>query len=336
MPELVPPNCSDTPIWNTWLAAFQAPALALADDLGLFVALAARPSSAAELAAATHLELRAVETIASLMAGLGFLTRADGRFHLTDVARCYLLPSSPYYWGALLRRIREIPLDCNRLATALRQGHQTGRVTEMWQAPSPPPEALRAFTHAMHAHSFALAMRVVAMLDLAGRILDVGGGSGSYAIAATLRDRDAQCTILDLPPVCDVARDYATSYGVTLATHPADMFETTWPSGFDRVLFSDIFHDWDDARCRGLAARAFGALSPGGRVIVHEMILSDALDGPLPALAYSMVMLFVARGRQRSAGELAELLRTAGFIDVAVTTTASGYASLAATKPSLS
>jgi hypothetical protein len=333
------PSCSDGPIWNVWLAAFHAPSLAVADEIGVFSALRDAPLTSEQLARALSIELRASEAMLGLLAALGFLAQADTRFHLTDVARDYLLPDSPYYWGGFLQRIRDIPLDCNKLISGLRRGAAAGeaRVSgELWRAAQPPPEALHSFTHAMHAHSFSLAMRSVPTFDFGGvsRLLDVAGGSGSYSIAATLRNPSLRSTLLDLPIVCDIARSYAEKYGVAdrIDTVSADMFVDPWPSDVDRVFFSDIFHDWDDERCQLLAARAHGALTKGGRVMVHEMLLADSKAGPLAAAGYSMVMVFVAEGRQRSAREISEILNGAGFTDVRVTMTAEGYALIDAKK----
>jgi hypothetical protein len=332
------PTCTDQAVWDVWMAAFQAPTLAIADELGVFTALHARPATAGELAISLGIELRATEAMTGMLAALGFLTRVDGRSCLTELARTYLLPASPYYWGAMLRRIRETPLDCQKLLASLRGGKAAAeaRVTAMWEAPKPPAAQLAAFTHVMHAHSFGLAMRTLPVFGLATakRLLDVAGGSGSYAIAAALYHPALRCTLLDLPPVCDVARTYAAQFGVASAIEhvAADMFEDAWPTGHDRILMSDVLHDWDDERCRWLAARAHASLAPGGRVLVHELVVSDAMDGPLTAVAYSMVMLFVAQGRQRSARELSEILAGAGFVDIRTTMTSGGYALIEATK----
>jgi acetylserotonin N-methyltransferase len=334
---LAPPTCSDDPIWTAWLWAFLAPSLAIADDLGLVAALHAQPASAPELAARLGIELRATEAITGALAALGLLELREGQLHLTDPGRTYLLPGHPYYWGPLLRRVRDIPLDCRRLLESLRRGTAAAeaRVITMWEAA--PPEAIVAFTHAMHAHSFSLAMRTVPTYGLAAarRLLDVGGGSGSYSIAATLHQPALQCVVLDLPVVCGVTREYAEQFGVAdrIELAPGDMFVDPWPEGCDRVFFSDIFHDWDDERCLHLAARAYAALPTGGSILVHEMLLSDTKDGPLAAAAYSMVMLFVAQGRQRSAREIGKILASAGFAGVTETRTAGGYALLSGTKP---
>ncbi|MDB4955984.1 MAG: O-methyltransferase [Myxococcales bacterium] len=333
------PTCSDGPIWNVWLAAFHAPALAIADELGMFRALRDRPATAAELAVSLDIEVRAIETLAGLMSALEFLIQADGRFHLTDVARHYLVPDSPYYWGGFLQRIRALPLDCSKLIAGLRRGHaaQEARVTAGWEVPEPPAAALESFTHAMHAHSFALAMRITPALELSNveTLLDVAGGSGSYSIAAALRNPRLKCSVLDLPAVCAVASKYIEKFAISdqVTVVPANMFRDPWPTGYERVFLSDIFHDWDDARCHRLAAHAYESLSSGGKVVIHEMILSDSKDGPLHAVAYSMVMVFVAQGRQRSARELTEILLGAGFVDIQPTMTSGGYAAITGTKP---
>ena len=336
---LAPAPCSDAPIWNVFLSAFHTPALVIADEVGLFAALDQGPASAAELAPRLGLELRAIEIVAGMMTALALLVQADGRFHLTDVARAFLVPGQPYYWGGMLRRIRDNPLDCRKLLGSLRRGQAAAeaRVTEIWAAPRPPAAALIAFTHAMHAHSFALAMRIVPALGLAPieRLLDVAGGSGIYSIAAAHHHPALTCTIFDLPPVCEVARDYAAQYrvGDRITAIAGDMFADAWPRDHDRVLFSDIFHDWDDERCVGLAEQARSSLRPGGRVILHEMILTETRDAPLAAAAYSMAMLFSTEGRQRSAGELIAILQRAGLVDVQVTMTSGGYAAVSGGLP---
>jgi len=334
LPPIAAPSSSDAPIWRVFLSAFHAQALVMADDLGLFAALARAPLTTGELAASLAIEPRAVEAIGGVLAALELVAIADGAFHLTDVARDYLVPGRPYYWGGMLRRIRENPLDARKLVGALRRDRAAAeaRVTELWHAPTPPVAALEAFTHAMHAHSFALAMRIIPHLDLPadGHFLDVAGGSGSYSIAAALRHPTLRCTLLDLPPVCAIAGRYAHELGVgdRIELHAADMFREAWPSGVDRVFMSDIFHDWDDVRCTALAARAHAALRSGGQLVIHEMLVGDAKDGPLPALAYSMAMLFSTEGQQRTGGELRAILAAAGFANIRIAMTSGGYAAI--------
>ncbi len=330
--------CDDSLLRRVCWSAFHGPCLAVADGLGLFTAIAGGARSIPDVATSLKLEERTVDAMMALLASLGFLTRLAGGYYLTEVARHYLLPESPYYWGAFLRRIRENPIDCRRLMASMRSGAGDGSIVSVWESPIPPPERLRGFTEAMHAHSYSLAMRAVPArfgLQQSTQLLDVAGGSGSYSIAAVCSHPSLRAVLMDLPPVCDVARDNFARYHVAerTAVLPLDMFSDDWPKGFDAVLFSDILHDWQDERCAFLCAAALHSLLPGGRVLVHEMPLGDAKDGPLTAAAYSAAMISATAGRQRTAPELLKLLLDAGFTDVKVEPTCSDYALFEGKKP---
>jgi hypothetical protein len=111
------------------------------------------------------------------------------------------------------------------------------------------------------------------------------------------------------------------------------MFREPWPTGYDAVFFSDIFHDWGPVLCRQLTQRSFGALPAGGRIYLHEMLLDETKAGPLPAVSYSMGMLRFTQGKQYSAGELEQLLQTEGFQELSVTPTYGYYSLVSARKP---
>lgn len=87
-----------------------------------------------------------------------------------------------------------------------------------------------------------------------------------------------------------------------------------WPLGYDAVLLSNVFHDWDRSSCVHLARRAFEALA-GGRVYLHEALLADTRDAPPVVASYSPHMARVGLGKQYTAGELEDVLREAGFAD---------------------
>src|SRR6185312_17381690 len=92
----------------------------------------------------------------------------------------------------------------------------------------------------------------------------------------------------------------------------------TWPAPADAVLFTNIFHDWDDEQCAALAARAFTSLAPGGQVVLQEALLDDEAPGSLWTAHFSMTMAMLMRGRQFRRAELVSLLQRAGFSDTRV------------------
>ena len=121
--------------------------------------------------------------------------------------------------------------------------------------------------------------------------------------------------VLDRPEVLKVAQEMAAAYGVAdrLACRPGDMFADPLPADADVVLLSNVLHDWDVPDCRRLVARCAAALPTGGRLLVHDVFLSDALDGPLPVALYSASLFSLTEGRAYSGAEIRAWLVAAGL-----------------------
>src|SRR5215218_4654470 len=99
---LEPPASDDRLVWDVWLTLHHLPTPAVAHVLGVFPLPKEAPASSEEVAQRLSLGPRATEALLGVLTSLGFLEQRRSRFHLTDVARNFLLPDSPYYWGGLL------------------------------------------------------------------------------------------------------------------------------------------------------------------------------------------------------------------------------------------
>jgi hypothetical protein len=332
------PTCDDKLVWDVWMSVYHFPTLTVADDVGLFPLLERAPATAEEVAQSLSLGPRAVESLLGVMTSLGFLVQRQGRFYLTDVTRNFLLPESPYYWGGMLQLTRDIPFTRLAIREALKRDKPIGyEGKDVWETHQVDSEQAKVFTRAMHSHSFPAATGLAEQGDFSGvkRLLDVAGGSGCFCIALALRYPEMQFTVMELQVVCKLAEEYIADYGLQdrINTLAADIFNDAWPAGYDAIFFSNIFHDWDRKRCLHLARSSYEALPPGGRIYLHEMLLEDTKDGPLPATLFSMNMMFFTEGKQFTAGELGELLRECGFQDLAITPTYGYYSLISGRKP---
>ncbi len=150
------------------------------------------------------------------------------------------------------------------------------------------------------------------------RILDVGGGSGLYAIAILKADPLVRATVWDRAAVLKVAADFARRYGVEsrLDLVEGDMFRDPVPEGHDGFLLSNILHDWDFPECHQLLRRLHKAGVKGAALWVHDVFLNEELDGPLSLALYSTALFTLTEGRAYSAGEYRAMLRGNGFADL--------------------
>lgn len=308
-----PPPVDDRALYDLQYRRFAAPMAALAQEAGLCELLLERPRTTGEVADALGVTRRAAEAMVAVVAALGFARRTGGnRFALTDFGSTYLLPASPF--GR--RLCREDDPTLQELRGAFRSGEPAAPLAVAMEAL---PEAeVREFIGRMHALTLPAAGSLARQPVFVGveRLLDVGAGSGSLSAAVAAAHPGVRCTLLDLPEVCAIAAENIRGYGLEdrVVTCPADMFRDPWPPGHDAALFGNIFHDWDPPSCARLARRAFEALEPGGRILLHEMPLAESRDGPLTVACFSVAMLLYEKGKQYTLSELEEMLAAAGFV----------------------
>ena len=327
-----PPPADDRRIWDLWLTHTYQGAIVVADDMGVFTALDENPDTAGELAQRLGFDERATTVLVRLLASLGLLVPRNGRFQLTGDARTYLLKSSPFYWGHMMRvGVNEwhqatITAALKKHDSANAVGPEgtpkavgSGRSVDGWAEGKISPEQARRVAEGMHSHSVVPAIAVARNYDFTGiaRILDVGGGSGCFMIAIA-QLLEIRCTIAELPAMCEVAHDYIEAGGVTgrVNTVSLDMFRQPWPEGYDAIFFSNVWHDWNFKTCAWLARCAYDVLPRGGRIMLHEMLLDDDGGGPATAASFSMLMLLATQGQQFTFGELVAILEGAGFTGV--------------------
>lgn len=336
------PSCDNRPLWDIWLSGFHLPALTVADELGLFSFLDVQPSNVQSIAEQFELSERACEALINLLCSLGFLARRNGLFHPSELARNYLLPHSPYYWGGVLHTVKHMPVSHDMIWEAIHRdtggdSQLTKPFTEDWEENSLAVDKAESFTSKMHSHGFpaAVALAQSGRFHDVRSLLDIGGGSGCYSIALATAHPQLQCTVAELPPVCPITQRYIDSFSIAdrVRTLALDMFKDRWPRGQDAILFSDILHDWERSRCLWLIKNSFENLPSRGRLFLHEVLLEDNKIGPLTANAYSLAMLLVTKGQQFSAGELEAMLAEAGFTDIKTSPSHAYYSLVSGCKP---
>lgn len=344
------PPADDRRMWELWLSGLHQPAIAAAAGAGIFDSLAEAPATIPELASRLGYDERATQVLVRLLAALGLLRLRLGQFHLSTEARAYLVRSSPWRWepmmsvavsewhrDTLLAKLKGQGSD--RIAgpegTPLLSGD--GRAADQWAAGTVSLDQARDIAARMHAHSLVAAAGVARHYDFTGvrRVLDVGGGSGCFMVAAAQAHPHLRCTVMELPAMCQVAGDYIAAGEVAdrVDTCAVDMFRESWPRGYDAVFFSNVWHDWNERTCQWLAARAFDALPAGGRVMLHEMLLDDDGTGPVVAASFSLLMLLATQGQQFTSGELQAILEQAGFVRVGTTETHPYYSVVTGYRP---
>lgn len=335
------PVVDDTGIWNVWMTMLNVPSVSASLELGIFESLNDEPASAEVLAQRLGFQERALKALLPVLGHMGFLNDYNGAWQLTAMARNYMLEESPFCWSGVFKREGRMLTRHKLLLEAItgkREKHEgRDRPAESWESGQVDMAMAREITAFMHSHSMAAAVGMTRSADFSAinRVLDVGGGSGCFAIALAQAQPDIRCTVLELPAICKLAEEYIADAGVAdrVDTTTVDMFREAWPTGYDAHFFSNIFHDWSFETCRQLAKCSFDALSPGGKILLHEMLLHDSGKAPYPAIAFSLLMAIGTMGQQFTLPQLKEILESAGYTNISSLNTYGYYSIVSAEKP---
>jgi SAM-dependent methyltransferase len=251
----------------------------------------------------------------------------DGRLGLTELARDHLTPGAYFDVSGYIGLASEAPgvvemverLRTNRPAgSASDEGGAAFIFKEGIESAMERQASARSLTLALagRAKNVAPVLAEKCPLDDSRVLLDVAGGTGIYSIAWLLRHPDLRAIVWDRPEVLKVAVEMAEAYGISdrLEARAGDMFKDPIPEGADAILLSNVLHDWDIADCWVLVSRCASALRPGGRLLIHDVFLNDALDGPSPIALYSAALFRLTEGRAYSAKEYRGWLEAAGLV----------------------
>ena len=297
-----PPGTDPTPIFEAFRGSYATELLTAAvAHFNVFGLLGDRSMSETELRDALQLVDRPFVVLLTALKALG-LIRADGsgQLSLTPLAAEHLVPGAEFDVGDYVGLAAQTPgvlAMVERLRTNRPAGHgddagvafiyRDGLKSAMDQSAS-----ARHFTLALAGRARNVAPVLAARVPIPeGILLDVGGGTGIYSIACLQANPGLRAVVFDRPEVLRVAEEFAAESGVAerLACVPGDMFADPLPDA-DTVLLSNVLHDWDVPACRRLLRRCAEAIPPGGRVLIHDVFLNDALDGPLPVAFYSAAL----------------------------------------------
>lgn len=302
-------------------AFYDSCALFTASDLGVFAKLAELGSAdAATLAAALGLDARGARLLLDACVALELLDKDGEVYANTPETAAFLVPGSPADLSAAIRYNRDVYPAWGKLATFVKTGRPVERPEFHLGQDA---ERTRTFVLSMHHRALAIGRAVLRELDLTGcrRLLDVGGGPGTYSVLIAQAHPDIRCTVLDLPEVVRVAEELIREQGCAerVGTLAGDYHTTPFPSGVDVVHFFGMLHQESAEGIRALLAKAYAALAPGGRVNVMDMMTDASHTRPRFSALFAVNMaLTTEHGWVFSDQELIGWLQEAGFTDCQV------------------
>lgn len=269
---------------------------------------------------------RAISVVTTALRSMKFLfLSSDGRFQATHAASLFLDSQSEFALTGYLGLSAQSPA-VSAFLEAIERPSPTA-ATESGTAftfrsdkPSAmdDPELARFLTVSLAGRGRCVAPVLAQVARPAAgetTLLDIGGGSGFYSIAYLQANPTMRAVVWDRPEVLKVAQANAEKYNVAdrLTCIGGDMFTDPLPVQADLILVSNILHDWDVPEVVHLLQHWHSQAKSGSRLLLHDVFLNDALDGPLPIALYSADLFFLTEGRAYSRAEYLGFFRQSGW-----------------------
>jgi 2-polyprenyl-3-methyl-5-hydroxy-6-metoxy-1,4-benzoquinol methylase len=180
------------------------------------------------------------------------------------------------------------------------------------------------FNDAMTSNSSFASVAVVNAYDFStiSSLVDVGGGHGFLLASILTKYSTVKGILYDMPAIVAEAEKQLLAHGVTdrCETVGGNFFESV-PKGADAYIMKHIIHDWNDEQCITILENCRNAMTPGGKVLVVEMVLPDGNE-PSIGKFIDLQMLQFLPGCERTEAEYRLLFDKAGLqLDRIVPTT---------------
>lgn len=258
---------------------------------------------------------RGVRLLADACAAIGLLSKERGVYSNTPAGKMALVPGSPADLTGAIRYNRDVYPVWGRLA----EFAATGRPAERPQLHlGEDPARTRVFAESMFSRAMGIGRGIVPMLgSLKGRLLDLAGGPGAYAILACRANPDLSAVTIDLPAISSIAAEKVSAAGLSgrIECRAGDWHALrVEEDAYDCATIFGALHQESPDSIRAILKSAAAALKPGGTLCVLDMMTDETRTSPRFSALFALNMALTAEnGWVFSDAELKEWMREAGL-----------------------
>ena len=278
-------------------------------DVGLFVAAGTGGGTPAELAERCAIPERSARAMADLLAGAGLLARDGDRFRNAPDAEAFLAGRGPFdlrpvarYWDVVsyptwtsaaeaFRTRRGVRPDLNKAQT---EAYESGVAMVTAETAA---DLARAYDFGRHR-----------------RVMDVGGGYGTFLRPILRANEHLAATLVDLPEVAAAVAEQAATgvLAARLTAVGADIFTDPLPGDHDAILVANVVHLFPPERIIALLRRLRDVVTPDGRLLLVDWWRTDV--APHPSARFGAgEFLMISGGDLYRVEEIAQWLETTGW-----------------------
>ncbi|MEN8219576.1 MAG: methyltransferase [Pseudomonadota bacterium] len=281
---------------------------------------------------------RFIQSFLDACAILGLLEKEEDKFTNSAISNEFLVPHQPKYLGDYVLHITNYWYTWGKLDTLLLEGR-----TELpfENGFTDVPTYWTDYMNAQHNRAMmGQGAKLVENVDLNGKqkLLDLGGGTGSYSIALCAANPQLKAVVVDQKEPLEIARqiidEHTSTDQITLVEGDFNIIELD--RDYDVVLISSVMVIHSEAENLQIFRRAYNSLLPGGLIIIQDFMRID--HQPTRQFFDTMMDLYLLVGftpnaGDRSGDEVASWLKGTGFVNIKQIPLPTQFALIAAEKP---
>lgn len=290
----------------------------------LHTALAAGPMDIHAIARHTDLSADVAERLIRGAASLGLATQVgDARYALGMKGAALI--DNPGVVAMILHHAK-FYRDLSDPLALLRGDKKDTEISEFWSYLSEDrhqtmtQETTNIYSDLMASSQTMIAEIVTASFNFKPyrQIIDIGGGTGTFAQHVADASPSSDVAIFDLPQVATAANERFKRLGLEnrLTAIGGDFKNGELPPGADLMTLVRVAYDHGDDTVLGLLKKAHAALPRGGKLLIAEPFAGDRAHDRTADAYFSFYLLAMGSGRVRTFEEHRELLNAAGFSNV--------------------
>lgn len=282
--------------------------------LDVFSALDGKPKTTAEVAGRIGAHEPTLTLLLNALVALRLLSKEGVVYKNSSAAEKHLVQHSPYYIGHLLLLHDAEWNNWGKLEETIRTGRRTVDRHVFETDPELGSNVLAVLNRIGQQSGPDLAKRL--QLSGAIRMLDLGGGAGTNAIAFCQVYPELTATVFDLPSTLRLTERTIKDAGLEnrISLFPGDFNKDSLGGPYDLVLMSDILHYQTFAANEAIVKKVFHHLSPGGRLIIKDRFLDEAGTGPAWTTAFAVhILVNTQEGGCYKTSDALQWMTNAGF-----------------------
>jgi len=288
--------------------------LLTAVKLDVFSTIGEKPRNIDDVVGRLHADAPTLSLLLNALVAMKLLTKEGESYRNSSTALKHLDRHSPQYVGHLLLLHDAEWNNWGKLEETVRTGQRSVDRHVFETDPELGGNVLAVLNRIGQQSGPDFARQ----LKLAGneRLLDLGGGAGTNAIAFCRVYPEVTATVFDLPATLALTEKTVKEAGLEsrITLQSGDFNRDSLGGPYDVVLMSDILHYQTFQMNQDLVKKVFGALTPGGRLVIKDRFLDETGTGPAWTTAFAVhILVNTQRGNCFQTGQAVQWLQAAGF-----------------------